>query len=288
MSASALGLEGQLMVLNDPPLPPGDSHGGPCYRCIFPKPPAAASVTTCDEGGILGPVVGLMGVYQALEAMKLILAGINTFETGSDAQAASKQTVPKPARLMIFSAFSDQPFRSVRLRPRRPRCAVCSSAASITLDTMKSGSTDYQELCGVSAPVAILDDEERVSVQEYNALRSAGVKHILYDVREKAPFSICYLDRSINLPFSKQQSRLDYPNGASNAASAKDEGEISGTEAFSTVPIYVICRLGNDSQHVVRRMKESGWDLDGKRSIKDIRGGLRAWKEEVEQDWPYL
>ncbi|KAI9884163.1 MAG: TIM23 complex component [Watsoniomyces obsoletus] len=288
VSASALGSEGQLMVLNDPPLPAGDVHGGPCYRCIFPKPPAAASVTTCDEGGILGPVVGLMGVHQALEALKLAFAGINVSGTGSDVQAATIQSAPKPARLMIFSAFNDQPFRSVRLRPRRPRCAVCSATASITLDTLYSGSTDYQELCGVGSPVAVLDDEERVSVHEYDALRKAGVQHVLYDVREKAPFSICHLEGSINVPFSSPQLRPDDPNGLSIPGGSENEIGLPGSEPSSTVPIYVICRLGNDSQHVVRRLKLSGWDLDGKRLIMDVRGGLRAWKEGVDHEWPYL
>jgi adenylyltransferase/sulfurtransferase len=75
ISASALRTDGQLIVLNSPPLPAGDASGGPCYRCVFPKPPPAESVVSCGDGGILGPVVGTMGVLQALEAVKLITAG---------------------------------------------------------------------------------------------------------------------------------------------------------------------------------------------------------------------
>ena len=45
VSGSALKTEGQLSVY---------SHGdaGPCYRCIYPKPPAATSVTNCSDGGV--------------------------------------------------------------------------------------------------------------------------------------------------------------------------------------------------------------------------------------------
>ena len=71
VSASALRIDGQLMVLNNPPLPAGDPKGGPCYRCIFPKPPPPESVVSCGDGGILGPVVGVMGVLQALEAIRV-------------------------------------------------------------------------------------------------------------------------------------------------------------------------------------------------------------------------
>src|SRR5690554_7024451 len=56
----------------------GSDTGGPCYRCIFPKPPPADQVVSCGDGGILGPVVGVMGVLQALEAIKLLTAGLKT------------------------------------------------------------------------------------------------------------------------------------------------------------------------------------------------------------------
>lgn len=47
ISGSALGTEGQITIYG--------YKGGPCYRCMFPKPPPGESVLTCGEGGILGP-----------------------------------------------------------------------------------------------------------------------------------------------------------------------------------------------------------------------------------------
>ena len=44
-----------------------------------------------------------------------------------------------------------------------------------------------------------------------------------------------------------------------------------------------MCRLGNDSQIAVKRLKELGL---GDRFIGDIRGGLRAWKRDVDPTWP--
>jgi sulfur-carrier protein adenylyltransferase/sulfurtransferase len=47
--------------------------GGPCYRCVFPEPPPEGTVPTCAEGGVLGVLAGLVGTWQANEALKLIL-----------------------------------------------------------------------------------------------------------------------------------------------------------------------------------------------------------------------
>lgn len=44
---------------------------GPCYRCLFPKPPLIPQ--TCEETGILGVVTGVIGTLQALEAIKIIV-----------------------------------------------------------------------------------------------------------------------------------------------------------------------------------------------------------------------
>ncbi|RMJ27436.1 hypothetical protein PHISP_01692 [Aspergillus sp. HF37] len=287
VSASALRTEGQLMVLNNPPRPAGDECGGPCYRCVFPKPPPANSVTSCADGGILGPVVGTMGVLQALEAIKVITAPAD----GSSPKAS-------PA-LHIFSAYSSPPFRTIRLRSRRPTCAACSATPSVTLDTMRSGSMDYVFFCGAANPPSLLTPSERVSPHDYYrekhpetlpATAAPETKpHTLIDVREKAQFDICNLENSINIPISTIL--------ASSARAMKDtNGDLSGdvppwlpadiTYQESTDPVYVVCRLGNDSQVAVQKLKELGVDRGGERFVGDIRGGLQAWREQVDPELP--
>src|SRR5205807_698241 len=46
--------------------------GGPCYRCLFPEPPAPGTIPNCAEAGVLGALPGIIGMVQAIEAIKLI------------------------------------------------------------------------------------------------------------------------------------------------------------------------------------------------------------------------
>jgi adenylyltransferase/sulfurtransferase len=46
--------------------------------------------------------------------------------------------------------------------------------------------------------------------------------------------------------------------------------------------IYVICRLGNDSQLATRYLK----DKYGVENIKDIVGGLNSWSLQVDSLFP--
>lgn len=62
----AIGAEGLVWPLNPPRTP--------CLRCLLEEPPAGGDVDTCDSAGVLGPAVGVVGSWAALEAMK-ILAG---------------------------------------------------------------------------------------------------------------------------------------------------------------------------------------------------------------------
>lgn len=68
VSASALRFDGQLTVF-DP-----RQAASPCYACLFP-PDAPPPEVRCATLGVFAPLVGMMGVMQAGEALKL-LAGL--------------------------------------------------------------------------------------------------------------------------------------------------------------------------------------------------------------------
>lgn len=46
-----------------------------CFRCAFPRAPDPATAPGCAVAGVLGPVAGIVGSWQATEALKL-LAGV--------------------------------------------------------------------------------------------------------------------------------------------------------------------------------------------------------------------
>lgn len=90
---------------------------GPCYRCVFPIPPAAGQVPSCAEGGVLGPVAAVIGSIQAGEALKLIV-GIGE---------------PLVGRMLVHDALT-QRWQELAVR-RNPACAVCGDAPTITQPT---------------------------------------------------------------------------------------------------------------------------------------------------------
>lgn len=297
VSASALKTDGQLIVLNCPPLAQGTGtaaegcSGGPCYRCVFPRPPPPESVVSCGEGGVLGPVVGTMGVLQALEAVKIIAAGLHVPpQEAAVGDGASSSASMAPPTLLLFSAAAvgAPSFRSVRMRGRRKGCFACSAASTLTLDTLRSGSLDYVQFCGgLSGPVALLKPDERISATEYSRLtEKEGGEHLLLDVREKENFDICSIEGAINIPYSRFQ------RNAASETQGDGEPDIQPewlpTDLPHDAPIYVVCRVGNDSQLVTKQLKEQGLDRGGERFIGDIKGGMRAWRDEVDKTLPFL
>lgn len=60
---SVYKFEGQVSVFN--------YQGGPSYRCLFPEEMAA--VKNCNEAGVMGISVGIIGMFQANEVLKMVL-----------------------------------------------------------------------------------------------------------------------------------------------------------------------------------------------------------------------
>lgn len=284
VSASALKTEGQLLVLNWPPSTPEAADGGFCYRCVFPKPPPPESVIDCGAGGILGPVVGVMGVLMAVETIKIIVRLGNPLQ--QDAISPS---------LLLYSAFNSPLFRSVRLRGKRPGCPSCSAISTINRNSLLSGSLDYSAFCGIASDPNILSTTDRISATEYSKIHhEAGQDHILVDVREKPQFDICHLQHSLNIPFSTFSTELLEKQPMTDDFTPFEEKQLLQKIQYSPeIPIYILCRFGNDSQLAVQKMKtwtqsiSSGKGTECQvRNIRDIRGGLQAWRKEVDPQFP--
>ena len=65
--------EGQVSTFN--------YKGGATYRCLFPQLPQQSDFAACGEVGILGVLPGIIGTYQAAEAIK-VLTGIGEVLSG--------------------------------------------------------------------------------------------------------------------------------------------------------------------------------------------------------------
>lgn len=100
LSAAMSQWEGQI-ALFDP------ARGGPCYRCLFPKPPADGLAPSCSEAGVIGPLPGVLGSMLALEAVKNI-AGAGEGLRG---------------RMLLFDGLRSET-RAVRVKAREG-CEVC-------------------------------------------------------------------------------------------------------------------------------------------------------------------
>ncbi|PTB39312.1 uncharacterized protein TrAFT101_007890 [Trichoderma asperellum] len=269
ISASAFQTSGQLIVLNNPP------GKGPCYRCVFPKPPPPESVVGCGEGGIIGPVVGTMGVLQALEAIKLIVRGDHLKWSETNGQGEEVKQVG----LLLFSAMGDVPFRTVRMRGKKKGCFACSGdGTALTLNELKT-SMDYVQFCGVNQPVKLLQPEERISVAEYERISQQHKNHLLLDVREKEHFGVCNIKGSINVPISRFTA---------HRGQGSDLSDLIPGDVAPDAPIYIVCRVGNDSQIAAKKLKDLGVDRNGERFVGDIFGGLKAWKETIDPSLPFI
>lgn len=154
--------------------------GGPCYRCLFPKPPAPDAVPSCAEGGVLGVLPGIVGSLQANEAVKLIL-GVGE---------------PLVGRLVHFDALAFR-FREIRLR-RDPDCALCGETPSIN------------ELAEVHFACAMPDSPTlpEIDVQDLQRRIDSGRPFVLLDVREPGEYEVARLPGSLLIPLGELPQRL--------------------------------------------------------------------------------
>jgi adenylyltransferase/sulfurtransferase len=174
---SVFRFEGQVSVF--------DARTGPCYRCLYPDPPPPGLVPSCAEGGVLGVLPGVIGVLQAIEALKLLL-GIGD---------------PLIGRLLVFDALG-MDFRELRLR-KDPACPLCGEHPTLT------GLIDYDSWCaGAPTEDSTMAEPLELSVRDYQALRERGAEPLLVDVREPHEHQIAHIDGAVLIPLRTLSERF--------------------------------------------------------------------------------
>ena len=128
-------------------------NGGPTYRCLFPEQPDPSSIPSCSEAGVLGVLPGIIGCWQAIEAIKVLT------EIGSTLSG----------KLLVYNALS-QVTRVIKIDPT-PQSREIENLSS-TLETCSPHS------CSSSSDITEISSEELAKmIKAENTLQ-------LLDVRE--------------------------------------------------------------------------------------------------------
>ncbi len=296
---SILKFEGQVSVFGG-----GDA---PCYRCLFRQPPPPGLVPSCAEGGVLGVLPGVIGSLQALETIKLI--------TGAGE--------PLLGRLLLFDGLKLK-WRELKLR-RSPECPVCGEHPTVTTlidyeefcaggadappasvptepSTARDGGAAEQSAAhdggaaepstahdGAAAeqsaahdgpaahrgaardggaadhdaPPEVRETPFEIGARELKERLDRGDPVDLVDVREPYEWRITNLSEygARLIPIRQLEQRL---------------GELD--PARETV---FICRVGERSGDVARFLRARGH-----RHARNLRGGMLAWRDEVDASVP--
>ncbi|TBU05064.1 molybdopterin/thiamine adenylyltransferase [Hamiltosporidium magnivora] len=156
--ASVLKWEGQIFVFAD---------DGPCYRCLFPDP-KNDNMLGCAESGVLGPMCGVIGSLQAVEALKLILDSCKSF-------------------LLTYNGYENI-FKKVEINQKSERCLVCTEKK---IPPSNFG-TCKNQIMRVS-----IDDKYKIKWKDFLA---SPTQYLLVDIRNKILYDMCHIQNSVNVP----------------------------------------------------------------------------------------
>ncbi|MFN8091085.1 MAG: molybdopterin-synthase adenylyltransferase MoeB [Vicinamibacteria bacterium] len=156
---------------------------------------------------------------------------------------------PLFGRLLLYDALAMR-FEEVEV-PRHPSCPLCSPAATIT------ELQDYAALCGGTRGVAASGDE--IGPAELRRRLDAGEPLTVLDVREPHEWAAGRLGAARLVPLGSLAATL---------------GELDRTATY-----VLQCRSGVRSARAAVLMREAGFAR-----VVNLRGGLLAWKRDVDPE----
>ena len=160
---------------------------------------------------------------------------------------------PLVGRLLLVDALAMR-FRELKLR-KNPDCPACGAHPTIR------ELIDYQEFCGIRGE----EHEPEVAVPETTPLEvkkklDGGEGLFILDVREPHEYQICNINGHL-IPLGELPARVHELNSA-------DE-------------IVAHCRSGMRSAQAVDFLRKAGF-----RKVKNMKGGILAWSDQVDQRVP--
>ena len=166
--------------------------------------------------------------------------------------------VPLKGRLLLYDAMKMN-FKEVRVR-KDPECALCGIDSTIT------ELIDYAEFCDIRLPGTTLEEEFdaesfELTPLEFKTELEKDPAATLVDVREQYEWDICYIEGARLLPtsiFDPATSGLD-----------------------KEAQIYLYCYKGQRSMTALKELWNAGY-----KNLKNLKGGIDLWAEEVDPDLP--
>jgi adenylyltransferase and sulfurtransferase len=285
----------------------------------------ASNCASCSDAGVLGPVPGLVGVLQATEVIKLVTkmgTPLTNHILQYDALSCRFLRLKKPPRrLECASCGSGAGGTTTKIRSMhdsyeslRSVRGPNSSVAPCPIALAKVRNVSPQEYYPLW--------RQHNAPGQHVVGSSPEHPHLLLDVREPIQYDLCHLPGSVNIPLRQLPNRLDDVlelAAATVARPARVNEAIDCAHDDNSTPgevliIYCVCRRGIASTSAAALLAEwvSASQLpqhgtstvdDGNlrrndgctRSrtarllnveIRNVRGGLDAWREQVDPSFP--
>jgi len=162
---------------------------------------------------------------------------------------------PLIGKLLLYNAL-DMSFDFVKLK-KNPKCRVCGPNADI------HELIDYEEFCGVPGH----DHDEGSAGDGYDITAkdlSTRLKQnhlVLLDVREPHELEISALPGAVNIPLGTLAARL--------------------SEIDSAQDLVVFCKTGGRSTRALELLVSAGF-----KKVKNLKGGINAWAQEIDPKLP--
>ena len=161
---------------------------------------------------------------------------------------------PLVGRLLLFDALAMK-FRELKLR-KNPQCPVCGDDPSI------HELIDYEQFCGIAPET----EEVAAGIEELTATQlktelDEGRDLFVLDVRNPMEYEICRLEESYLIPLDQLMNRIH--------------------ELDSARDMVVYCRSGARSAQAIQMMQQAGF-----RKLRNLKGGILAWSDEVDPSVP--
>lgn len=190
-----------------------------------------------------------------------VLAGvIGTLQATEAIKLIIGEGEPLIGRLLLYNAL-EMEFHRLKVK-RKDDCPACGSHPTITRPM------DQEVVCAAPAASSTMGGaKEMMTITEIEAkdlekvLKDKPNEIVLLDVRNDTELAICKLDGAIHIPLPQLPARVD--------------------ELDSNADMVVFCRSGVRSANAIMFLQQSGFN-----KLRNLKGGILAWAEQVDPSMP--